>query len=107
AVAAEYLAGSRKLVFLISDFLFSESQIVDTLALLALYDVIPVVLQDNAIESLPNWGVSEFADLESGQRRFVLLRPALKRRWLERVQQRREHLDSIFRQYANPAFTIT
>lgn len=105
--AAEYLAGSRKLVFLISDFLFPDEQIEETLATLAFHDVIPVVLQDNAIAGLPEWGLTEFTDLESGRRRFVILRPSLKRRWLDQAEKRREKLDSIFRQYVNPPFGIT
>src|SRR5690606_31296083 len=107
AQVAEHLAGPRKLVFLISDFLFPDEQIEKILATLVLHDVIPVVLQDTAIAGLPEWGFSEFADLESGRRRFVILRPSLKRRWLDQAEKRRKHLDSIFRQYVNPPFAIT
>lgn len=106
-LAAEYLSGTRKLVFLISDFLFPYNQIEEALATLAFHDVIPVVLEDNSVSMLPEWGFTDLADLESGQRRFVILRPSLKRRWLDQAENRRAHLDSIFRQYVNRPFGIT
>lgn len=106
AAAVRYLAGPRKLVFLISDFLFPTEKIDQTLALFAQHDVVPVILEDSSIAALPEWGVADLADMESGQRRFVILRPSLKRRWLSLAEQRRRRTDEICRKYVNPPFRI-
>lgn len=104
--AVPYLAGPRKLVFLISDFLFPLEDVDQTLGLFVQHDVIPVVLEDKAIAGLPDWGIADFADMESGQCRFVLLRPSLKRRWLEMAAQRQEGMNEICRQHGNLPFRI-
>ena len=104
--AAEYLQGPRKLVFLLSDFLFPEQQTEQILAALSNHDVIPVVLQDYSVSDLPNWGFTELADLETGQRRFAIIRPSLKQRWLQESENRRNRLDALFGRYVNRPFRV-
>uniref|UniRef100_UPI0033417FA7 DUF58 domain-containing protein n=1 Tax=Castellaniella defragrans TaxID=75697 RepID=UPI0033417FA7 len=92
--AAGRLAGARKLVFLVSDFEFP-SPLRDTLFdALSPHDVVPVVLGDDVLDGLPDWGLIHLADLESGRRRLVWLRPGLTRRWRNAARTAARELDA-------------
>ena len=97
AQAACYLARSRSLVFLASDFHLPLSLLDAVLDALGHHVVIPVVLWDKA-EGAPEagFGLTELVDAESGRRRTVFLRPALRQRWRQAAAQRREQLDRCF-----------
>ncbi|MBM3561715.1 MAG: DUF58 domain-containing protein [Alphaproteobacteria bacterium] len=90
--AAAALGATRRLVFLISDFRWSEGLIEQALDALALHDVAPLVLVDSAEVAPPKWGLLQLRDSESGRRRLLLMRPALQRRWIEAEQARRRSL---------------
>lgn len=91
--AARLLFGRPRLVFLVSDFRWPQTLIERVFAALALHDTVPVLLADSAEDAgLPDWGLAELDDLEGAGRRLVFLRPALKRRWIAREQDRREAL---------------
>jgi uncharacterized protein (DUF58 family) len=83
--AAERMVGRRRLVFLISDFAFPLEDLAVLLDALSAHDVVPVHIVEDIESALPSWGLAELADLESGQRRLVILRPALRARWRRRV----------------------
>ncbi|MBM3625871.1 MAG: MxaS protein, partial [Alphaproteobacteria bacterium] len=83
---------TRKLVFLISDFRWSEPMIEQAFDALALHDVAPIVLVDSVESAPPKWGVLALRDSESGRRQTLLMRPALRRRWIEAEQARRRRL---------------
>lgn len=86
--AAGLLAGKRKLVFLLSDFAFPVDEVTRILDALWPHDVVPVVLDDDALDRMPRWGLADVADLETGRRRMLVLRPALLARWREAAQAR-------------------
>lgn len=95
--AAERLPHRRALVFLISDFLTPLNQTARLLDALWRHDVVPVVVRNEAIEDgLPNWGLIELGDLETGASRMVLMRPALRKRWIEQARARRKALNELF-----------
>lgn len=95
--AAERLPTRRSLVFLVSDFLMPEDEIAQLLDALWRHDVVPVVVNDGAVEEdLPRWGLMEVADLETGAARLVVMRPALRQRWLRLAAERRGRLEAIF-----------
>jgi uncharacterized protein (DUF58 family) len=107
ADAAPYLSGKRKLVFLISDFEMPLEQIATILRSLASHDVVPIIVSDSAEEkALPNFGLIEVRDLETGGRRLVMMRPALRRRWLEAAAARRQSLTRLFARYARLPFML-
>jgi hypothetical protein len=88
--AAEQLPRQPALVFLLSDFYFPVPQLDQVLARLAPHDVVPVWLRDPAeLEALPAYGLVELRDAESGRARTLWMRPALRRRWTERMQAHR------------------
>lgn len=95
--AASKLGRQRALVFLVSDFHLPPADIHAVLASLSLHEVVPVVLWD-ALEFEPaaTRGLLHTVDPESGQRRLVWWRPALRARWQGAVAQRRAQLKANF-----------
>ncbi|WGF90376.1 DUF58 domain-containing protein [Marinivivus vitaminiproducens] len=107
AKATPYLVGRRKLVFLISDFRMTLGQLERILASLAPNDVVPVMIEDSVEDiRLPTWGLVGLADLESGHRRLVFMRPALRRAWQHKVAERKRRLDALFARYGRAPIVI-
>ena len=105
AAAVGRLPQRRALVLLVSDFLMPLDDLEAALAALARHDVQPVVLhQAPGPEALPRYGLLRLRDAESGATRLLLLRPALRARWLRERAERRAALDRLFRRHARPAF---
>lgn len=88
--AGAAIAGSKKLVFLISDFQWSEASAREAAEALAFHDVMPIELRDSAeFEELPRWGLLNLRDLETGRHRLLLMRPSLKENWATvRIEER-------------------
>jgi uncharacterized protein (DUF58 family) len=107
AAAAAWLPAQRSLVFLISDFLMPATQVEEILDALWRHDVVPVVVQDQGEESdLPAWGLVELNDLETGRRRLVVMRPALREAWHRAGRARRAALDLVFERHGRAAFHL-
>ena len=97
----------RSLVFVVSDFLFSEPEVEALLERLWRHDVAPVVVRSSAVETrLPRFGIVETRDLETGRRRLALMRRSLREAWLRHARERREALDRAFRRHGRPAFDL-
>jgi uncharacterized protein (DUF58 family) len=68
----------RALVFVVSDFLWPEGDLDRLLHALQHHAVVPIVLRDPAeVEAVHRHGIASLRDLETGERRFVWLRPGL------------------------------
>jgi uncharacterized protein (DUF58 family) len=105
--AASRIAGRPKLVFLVSDYRWPAALIERVFAGLAFHDVVPVVLADPAeAEALPEWGLVELEDLEGAGTRLVLMRPALRRRWIAAEQERLTHLARLARRHGRAPFRL-
>lgn len=92
-----WLPRTRSLVFLVSDFHFPLDMLASLLDGLAHHEVVPIVVWDGAeAERLPRFGLIELADPESGRHRTVLMRAGMRRRWIERIAQRRTQLRECF-----------
>lgn len=91
------LSGRAGLVFLVSDFHWPLDGLPAVLEQLAPACVVPLVVWDPAETTPPEeraWVAVR--DAESGLRRTLWLRPALRSRWREAVASRREALHSLF-----------
>jgi uncharacterized protein (DUF58 family) len=96
--APALLPRQRALLFLVSDFHLPLPLVDAALAGFALHDVVPVVLWDALEFDLgARRGLAPVIDPESGQRRLVWWRPALRAQWLQWQAQRREALLQVFR----------
>lgn len=105
--AVEEFPTRRSLVFVVSDFLMPEERIDALLAALWRHDVAPVVVRNSAVESrLPRFGLVETRDLETGRRRLVVMRRALRERWIAQAKARRAALDAAFRRAGRPGFDL-
>ncbi|GJD55914.1 MxaS protein [Methylobacterium dankookense] len=105
--AAARIAGRPKLVFLVSDFRWPAPLMEQVFSGLAFHDLVPVLLADPAeAEALPDWGLIELEDLEGAGTRLVLMRPALRRRWLAREAERMAALGRLARRHGRAPFRL-
>lgn len=93
--AAARLGAGRKLVLLISDFRWPEKQIEGVFDALLQHDVAPVALVDSVELDPPRWGLLQLQDAETGRRRLLVMRPALRQRWLALETERQRRLRHI------------
>jgi hypothetical protein len=104
--AAAWLPRRRCLVFLASDFHLPYPLLDATLDALAPHQVVPVVLWD-PVEFRPSarFGISAVSDLESGRRRTLLVRAALRRKVATAFRERAVSLEQMFaRRGTRPLF---
>jgi Mg-chelatase subunit ChlD len=104
--AHRHLPQRRALVFLLSDFHLPLADVAAVLAKLAHHEVQPVVLwQHEEFDLGAQRGFADVAEPESGQRRWLWWRPALRDRWQAAAQERRAALIKLFRaQRLSPLF---
>lgn len=104
---AEHLPKQRSLVFLLSDFHFPLPEIALMMDALIKHDVVPIVLwQEREYNAFPDWGLLRLQDLETGQSRPLLMRPALKAKIRQRFAERRQQLRHTFIRYGRQPFFI-
>jgi len=88
--AASLVGGGKKLVVVISDFLWSDRELTSGFEALAQHDVLPIEIDDSGwLDGLPEWGILNLQDSESNARRLIVMRPALKQAWQARDRERR------------------
>ena len=98
AEAHRHLGRQRGLVFLVSDYHLPLPEIDRCLSRLAHHSLVPVVLWDPLEFSLgERQGLAQLRDPETGQRRLVWWRPALRARWQAAHEARRDALLQLFR----------
>jgi uncharacterized protein (DUF58 family) len=94
--AIESIGAQRALVFLISDFYWSDALLQRTLKAAQPHDVVPVVLRDcAATEGLPAFGWARLRDMESGVERSWMLRRGLHQQILAHAEQQRQALNAL------------
>lgn len=98
--AFERLPKRKALVFLISDFQGDLSAIHGAFKEIGIYhDLIPVVIADPREENLPQGGVYNFKDLETGETRDIWLSSAELNAFDRKLLQRRRELKELFKLY--------
>lgn len=97
--AAVALPQRRTLVFLVSDFHLPLPELREVLDGLAQHELVPVLLwQGEEFEPAAARGIVQVADPESGLRRWLWWRPALRERWRAAREARRAALMHLFAQ---------
>lgn len=105
--AANFIAGRRKLVFVISDFHMSRELLERLFEALSRHDVVAIVLKDPAeLAELPRYGLVSLADLETGKRRLLAMRPSLKERLVRADAEQGRDLRALAMRYGRPPFVI-
>lgn len=93
--AIEAIGPQRALVFLLSDFYWSDDLLQKTLQAGQGHDVIPVVLRDrSATEGLPAFGWARLRDMETGEERSWMLRRRLHQQIVANAQQQKQALNA-------------
>lgn len=106
--AARKIGRKRNLVIVVSDFLLPAEQLEALFEALSGHDVIPIRIADSRESAaFPSWGLLELADLETGRRRLVAMRPALKAEWQRRIEARRSIFRSLAARHGREPFEIT
>ena len=101
ADAHRMLQRQRSMVFLLSDFHLPIDELDRVLDSLAMHELVPVLLWDRTEFEPPpaRTGLAALRDAETGRKRLLWLRPALRARWIERIEARQDALDTLFRRH--------
>lgn len=106
--AALHIGRRRNLVVVVSDFLLPEAQLEALFEALMGHDVVPIrIASSRESATLPAWGLLELSDLETGRRRLVAMRPALREAWQRRIEARRSFFRALAARYGREPFEIT
>jgi len=102
------LPRERSLIFLVSDFHMPIKQLEDALVLMLRHHIIPVVLWDTAeYEDLPDFGIANVTDPETGAKRTLFLRKEYKKRILESFAARRKTIEDLFLRFDMQPFFVS
>lgn len=102
------LPRERSLIFLVSDFHMPIKELEESLVLMLRHHIIPVILWDTSeYTDLPEFGIANLTDPESGAKRTLFLRKDYKNRILESFVQRRKAIEDLFLRFdMQPFFVI-
>ncbi len=108
AEAGAAIAGSKKIVFLISDFLWPQEAARTAAEALAFHDIVPIEIRDSLeLDGLPDWGLLNLRDLETGRHRLVAMRPTLKSRWRAQRSDQRQRISQELHTTSRETFTVS
>lgn len=101
------LPRERSLIFLVSDFHMPMQDLEESLTLMLRHHIIPVVLWNSSeYKDLPDFGITNVTDPETGTKRTLFLRKNYKNRILERFAQRRKAIEDLFLRYDMQPFFV-
>lgn len=102
------LPRERSLIFLVSDFHMPIKDLEKTLVLMLRHHIIPVVLWDTAeYTDLPEFGIANVTDPETGLKRTLFLRKEYRNRILESFAKRRKAIEDLFLRFDMQPFFVT
>ena len=102
-----YLPRERSLVFLISDFHMPNDLLEEGLSNLLKHYIVPVVLWDAAeCRNLPEFGLANVTDAESGEKRTLFIRKQLREKIIQSFENRREEIYELFMRFDMPPFYV-
>lgn len=102
-----YLPRERALVFLISDFHMPDALLESALGNLLRHHIVPVVLWDAAeYKKLPEFGLVNVSDAETGEQRTLFLRKELRDNILQSFETRRTAIYDLFMRFDMPPFYV-
>lgn len=102
-----YLPRERSLVFLISDFHMPNDLLEEGLSNLLRHYIVPVVLWDAAeYRNLPEFGLANVTDAETGEKRTLFIRKELREKIVQSFEVRREEIYELFMRFDMPPFYV-
>ncbi len=102
------LPRERSMIFLVSDFHMPIEDLEAALVLMLRHHIIPVVLWDTAeYDDLPDFGIANVTDPETGAKRTLFLRKEYKKRILESFAARRKIIEDLFLRFDMQPFFVS
>ncbi len=102
------LPKERSLIFLVSDFHMPIEDLEASLVLMLRHHIVPVVLWDTAeYDDLPDFGIANVTDPETGAKRTLFLRKEYKKRILESFATRRKMIEDLFLRFDMQPFFVS
>lgn len=101
------LPRERSLIFMVSDFHMPINMLEESLILMLRHHIVPVVLWDSTeYKDLPEFGIANVTDPESGAKRTLFLRKAYRERILQSFADRREAIVNLFLRFDMQPFFV-
>jgi hypothetical protein len=97
------------LIFLVSDFHWSEDRLRETFTTLSGHYVIPIVLwhKKESESHYPLWRFIQIQDAESGQHSLIFVTPKQKQHIAQKNKARKQYLQNIFQRYQRRALWVS
>jgi uncharacterized protein (DUF58 family) len=101
------LPRERSLIFMISDFHMPISDLEESLVLMQRHHIVPVVLWDSSeYADLPEFGITNLTDPETGAKRTLFLRKEYRDRILKSFEDRRKMIENLFLRFDMQPFFV-
>jgi uncharacterized protein (DUF58 family) len=101
------LPRERSLIFMVSDFHMPIADLEESLLLMQRHHIVPIVLWDSSEYSdLPEFGITNVTDPETGAKRTLFLRQAYRERILQSFADRRKTIEDLFLRYDMQPFFV-
>lgn len=105
--SVRYLPRERSLVFLVSDFHMPLSELEESLVLMLRHHIVPIVLWDSSeYRNLPELGIANVTDSETGEKRTLFLRKDYRNRILKSFEDRRTAIINLFLRFDMQPFFV-
>jgi uncharacterized protein (DUF58 family) len=101
------LPRERSLIFMVSDFHMPIADLEESLVLMQRHHIVPIVLWDSSEYSdLPEFGITNVTDPETGVKRTLFLRKSYRDRILKSFTDRKTAIENLFLRYDMQPFFV-
>jgi uncharacterized protein (DUF58 family) len=101
------LPRERSLIFMVSDFHMPIADLEESLVLMQRHHIVPIVLWDSSEYSdLPEFGITNVTDPETGVKRTLFLRKSYRDRILKSFTGRKTAIENLFLRYDMQPFFV-
>lgn len=101
------LPRERSLIFMVSDFHMPIADLEESLLLMQRHHIVPIVLWDDSeYKDLPEFGIANLTDPETGAKRTLFLRKSYRDRILQSFADRRKAIEDLFLRYDMQPFFV-
>jgi len=101
------LPRERSLIFMVSDFHMPIADLEESLVLMQRHHIVPIVLWDSSEYSdLPEFGITNVTDPETGTKRTLFLRKSYRDRILKSFTDRKAAIENLFLRYDMQPFFV-
>jgi hypothetical protein len=104
---ARLLPRERSLIFLISDYHMPIALLEESLILMARHHIVPVILWDTSeYADLPEFGITNLTDPETGQKRTLFLRKDYREKIMQSFADRKKAIEDVFLKFDMQPFFV-